>query len=96
LPGDFDEDHRVDGADFLAWQRSFGSTTNLAADASLNGTVDADDLAIWKQNLGRGWPASAAIATPEPTTFALIAWSLLALNLRTSRELPTIKTGCRE
>jgi hypothetical protein len=96
LPGDFDEDHRVDGADFLAWQRSFGSTTNLAADASLNGTVDAADLAIWKQNFGRSWPASAAIATPEPTTFALIAWSLLALNLRTSRALPTIKTGCRE
>ena len=96
LPGDFDKNDAVDGADFLAWQRSFGSTTNLAADASLNGTVDSDDLAIWKQNFGRVWPASAVIATPEPATFALIAWSLLALHLRTSGARPIFRTGCRE
>lgn len=82
LPGDFKGDDAVDGADFLAWQRSFGSTTNLAADASLNGTVDADDLAIWKQNFGRTWPAPVAIATPEPATFVLLGWLLPALRLR--------------
>lgn len=80
LPGDFNGDEAVDGADFLAWQRSFGSTTELAADGSLNGTIDADDLAIWKQNFGRTWPAvGAAIAIPEPATSLLFAWSILAL-----------------
>jgi hypothetical protein len=83
LPGDFNGDEAVDGADFLAWQRSFGSTTDLAADGSLNGTVDADDLAIWKQNFGRTWPEGGGVtAIPEPATAALLTWSVLALRPR--------------
>ncbi len=82
LPGDFDGNERVDGADFLAWQRSLGSMTDLAADGLLNGTVDADDLAIWKENFGCSWPASAVIATPEPTAATLLAWIVLAARFR--------------
>jgi hypothetical protein len=94
LPGDFDGNQRVDGADFLAWQRSFGSTTNLAADGSLNGTVDVDDLAIWKENFGRTWSAGGGVtAVPEPATAALLAWSVLALRLRQRGQA---RTGCRE
>jgi hypothetical protein len=82
LPGDFDENHRVDGADFLQWQRSFGSTTNLAADGSLNGAVDADDLAIWKANFGRTWPVPSAVASlPEPAAASLLAWIIPAARL---------------
>ena len=82
LPGDFDRNDMVDGADFLAWQRLFGSTTDLAADSSLNGVVDAADLQIWKESFGRTWPAPTAIATPEPATVALLVWSGLALRRR--------------
>lgn len=91
LPGDFNGDNVVNGNDFLAWQRSLGSTTNLAADGSLNGTVDADDLAIWKANFGRTWPAavSAVAAVPEPSTAALALVAFAALLRRP-------KTGCRE
>lgn len=78
LPGDFNRDDIVDGADFLAWQRAFGSTTQLSADGSLNKVVDADDLAIWRENFGRTWPASmSAAAVPEPSGFSLVACALL-------------------
>ena len=91
LPGDFNGDDVVDGNDFLAWQRSLGSTMNLAADGSLNGTVDGDDLAIWKENFGRSWPATvgAVLAVPEPSTTALALVAAVALRRRP-------KTGCRE
>jgi hypothetical protein len=77
LPGDFTGNDVVDGADFLAWQRTFGSTTDLAADGSLNGVIDAADLAIWKQNFGRTRPAAGATTPiPEPVNAVLLAWSI--------------------
>jgi hypothetical protein len=48
LTGDYNSDGRVTGSDFLLWQQTLGSTTNLAADGSGNGVVDANDLAIWR------------------------------------------------
>ncbi|QDT75656.1 serpin family protein [Lacipirellula limnantheis] len=62
---DFDGNLRVDGADFLAWQRGFGAQNPTAAsgDADRNGTVDANDLAEWKQAFGP--------TTPPPATTAL-------------------------
>ena len=32
--GDYDEDGLVGGSDFLVWQRTLGSTSNLAADGA--------------------------------------------------------------
>jgi ELWxxDGT repeat protein len=48
--GDFNHDTRIDGSDFLAWQRQLGSMT-LDADANQNGIVDAADLAYWKNGI---------------------------------------------
>jgi hypothetical protein len=96
LPGDFNGNDAVDGADFLAWQRSFGSTTELAADGSLNGTVDADDLAVWKANFGRTWPASGigvAAVVPEPSTLSIATLMFAAFAARRQR---AVRTGCRE
>ena len=66
---DYNSDHQVNGADFLAWQRGFGITTNAQltdGDANGNGTVDGDDLATWQQQLGQA-------AAPLQTTASLEA-----------------------
>ena len=60
-PGDFDNDLDVDGADFLEWQREFGST------------LDASDLATWESNYGSPPAIGAALsAVPEPSSIALV------------------------
>ena len=41
LPGDFNGSGKVDGADFLLWQRNFGQPG-----------FDAASLATWKANFG--------------------------------------------
>jgi hypothetical protein len=74
LPGDLNLDDKVDGGDFLVWQRLYGSTTRTVADISLNGVVDAADLAIWQANYGEkfGEPSSISAAqVPEPSAMPL-------------------------
>ncbi len=55
LRGDFNNDTDVDGQDFLAWQRGFGTVSgaNLAdGDATGDGDVDDRDLAVWEATFG--------------------------------------------
>ena len=70
LAGDFDLSGSVGGADFLEWQRQFGTsvTPGTGADGDSNGTVDADDLAIWQGNYGAGGSGGSVAAVPEPAS----------------------------
>jgi hypothetical protein len=69
IAGDFDLNGRVDGYDFLLWQRGFGSI------------YDGDDLIAWEANYGTGAPLSAdSNAVPEPNSLVLLSLGgLLAL-----------------
>ena len=68
--GDFNADGRVDGRDFLAWQRGLGASRTAA------------ELAIWKQQFGGTVAAANAGAVPEPASAtllvvaALLSWSV--------------------
>jgi len=64
---DFDAD--IDGADFLKWQRTFGSTTELLADGSGNGVVDSADLSVWSAGFG----GSAVVASVSAGAESLVA-----------------------
>jgi hypothetical protein len=71
--GDFNGDFKVDGFDFLAWQRGFGDT------------YDETDFADWEANYGTSpLPLSAATANvPKPTALLLgVMASLGALVVR--------------
>ncbi|MBX3427240.1 MAG: hypothetical protein KF688_16295 [Pirellulales bacterium] len=54
-PADFNSDGKVEGGDFLAWQRGYGRTNAGRADgdADGNGTVDAVDLGRWSAAFGQ-------------------------------------------
>ncbi|WP_172992032.1 autotransporter-associated beta strand repeat-containing protein [Lacipirellula parvula] len=78
---DFDNDGDVDGADFLTWQRNFGTAgDNAHGNANGDGTVDGLDLAVWRNQFGAGSPANvAASAIPEPASAALLLLAAGAL-----------------
>jgi predicted outer membrane repeat protein len=72
LGADFNFNGVVDGGDFLAWQRGFGSSTGSfsAGDATEDGVVDGEDLDVWQGRFGDdGMPpavaTTAAISTGE-------------------------------
>ncbi|BBO33619.1 hypothetical protein [Lacipirellula parvula] len=86
VPGDYNADLKVDGVDFLLWQRSFGSTVNLAADGNDNGIVDAGDLGVWKEHFGTGGSAApTAAAIPEPSGVFLAVAGIVISSLRRQR-----------
>jgi hypothetical protein len=53
--GDYNADGAVEGADFLAWQRTLGSKTPalVGADGSNNRLVDSADLTVWANSFGQ-------------------------------------------
>jgi hypothetical protein len=73
LAGDYDSNGRVDGADFLVWQRG-GSPNPLSA----------GDLATWKSNYGTSAAvgAAAAAAVPEPAACLMASMATIAVAVR--------------
>lgn len=83
---DFNDDGIVDGNDFLAWQRGFGTLGGAAleqGDANGDGLVDAADLNTWRETFGTIAPAGVVTTVsvvPEPTctTLGISVMALLA------------------
>jgi hypothetical protein len=96
IPGDYDHNGLVDGADYNLWQSSFGSTTSLSADGNGNGVVDAADYSIWRDDFGKsisGPGAGASAAVPEPSAALLLVVGGCLLGLSAGRLkgwIPTI------
>jgi len=86
---DFDSDLDVDGADFLIWQRGFGTGTTFGSgDANGSMTVDGTDLALWQSDYGQ--PVVSAVAAvqavPEPTSLGLLLLGVLSFAARAVRQ----------
>ncbi|MBA3480409.1 MAG: hypothetical protein H0T51_01210, partial [Pirellulales bacterium] len=67
LPGDFDGNGVVNGADLARWRGDFG--VNNESDANGDGDSDGADFLVWQRNLGQVGTAPAAV--PEPGSLAL-------------------------
>jgi hypothetical protein len=73
VPGDFDGDADVDGADFVAWQTNFPKPTGAIrseGDADNDGDVDGADFVVWQTNFPFT-PAPGATPIPEPFSMSL-------------------------
>ncbi len=76
LTGDFNDDGRVDAADYTVWRDTAGTSGQaLAADANGDQTVNEIDLSAWRQNYGA---TASATAIPEPAA-ACLATLVLAM-----------------
>jgi hypothetical protein len=76
IPGDFDGDDDVDGADFVAWQTNFPKATDATrahGDADGDGDVDGADFVVWQTNFPFSPSPGAASPVPEPNAFWLAA-----------------------
>jgi hypothetical protein len=75
VPGDFDGDGDVDGADFVAWQTNFPkqiAATLAEGDADGDGDVDGADFVVWQTNFPFT-PSPGASPVPEPGLASFIA-----------------------
>ena len=94
---DFDGNGDVDGADFLAWQRGFGTllgATHADGDADGDTDVDADDLAILQAALNPP-PHAILLSVPEPAALALLAMLLIGCGACRKRAATTKKRSCK-
>ena len=90
LPGDYNQDGKVDAADYTVWRDHLGSDTALANDDTPG--VGADDYARWKTHFGEASTGSGAggaagegyqtVAVPEPALLALVLVAACSISIR--------------
>jgi hypothetical protein len=71
LEGDYNNDSKVDAADYIVWRKNYGSPTSLPNDPSPG--VGDDDYDRWRQNFGSppaGLGAGSIASVPEPCALA--------------------------
>lgn len=87
LPGDYNRDGSVDGADYVVWRTAMNGDVNLAADGSGDGVINMADYDVWRAHFGTSAAATGVSigAVPEPFAAPLILASVVAMVLRGAR-----------
>ena len=70
IPGDFNNDSFVDGADLAKWKLDFGQ--GAGSDANNDGRTDGSDFLIWQRNYSPAPAVETAAAVPEPSSLAIV------------------------
>lgn len=94
---DFNGDNKIDGTDFLIWQRGLGLTgqpDNTTGDATGDGLVNFADLAAWEVSYGQQSATLAAVPEPESALIAVVTLVTLAMGRQTQlRAFESPETG---
>lgn len=92
VPGDYNNNGKVDGADYVLW-RNGGPLQN---EVDTPGTVNAADYTAWRARFGNTSGAGAGLAgasVPEPGTFVYLVMSGAGVISIGLRRKPTIRRG---
>lgn len=82
LDGDFNNDNKVDAADYTVWRDNFGGNSSvLNGNGSGAATVVQADYDLWKAQFGQmaGSGSLAASAVPEPASAVLMLMTVLGV-----------------
>lgn len=81
LAGDFNNDGKVNAADYTTWRDKLGSSTALPNDNGLGTPVGSAHYDLWKSNFqpGAGSGALGAAAVPEPAALATCLVGVIGL-----------------
>jgi hypothetical protein len=79
LPGDFNNDGKVNAGDYVTWRKNSGTNNALPNDNGLATPIGPAHYALWRQNFGNGGPGSGTVASPvpEPATALLLTFAAL-------------------
>ena len=82
LKGDFNNNGRVDAADYVLWRNSVGSNTALPNDNGLGTPIGSAQYDLWRSNFNKPGSGSGALEggeVPEPTSVLLVILGAMAL-----------------
>ncbi|MEX2307915.1 MAG: hypothetical protein WD738_10005 [Pirellulales bacterium] len=73
LPGDYNDDGKVDAADYVVWRKNHGTSNTLPNDPH-GGTIGTDQYNTWRANFGSmaGGASLSQAAVPEPASLTLL------------------------
>jgi hypothetical protein len=81
--GDYNNNGKVDAADYTVWRDHLGQTFTLPnRDPANTGAINANDYTAWKTHFGlpgSGGGALGAGAVPEPTSMLLLVMAMIGL-----------------
>src|SRR6185436_12866356 len=80
LAGDFNNDGKVDSADYVVWRKNAG-TMNVLMNDPHGGTIGSAQYNTWRANFGQFAPGGTAStqAVPEPSTGTLVLFGTIVL-----------------
>jgi hypothetical protein len=93
LPGDFNNDGKVNAGDYVTWRKNNGTNNALANDNGLGTPIGTNHYNLWRQNFGNGGPGSGSIANavPEPRILGLLLFALPGLRTLQLRRQSMLK-----